>query len=227
MRKYKVVLLLLIISVTMISCYVGPRVMQTRRGPLYGRKILLDPGHGLKNKAGININSGMYGPGGIHEQVLVVDIAETLGQLLQDAGCTVYYTRNKEKFWRIYEDVKGDNYNRSFEARDLGVDAFIKIHLDWYKDKKVSGTRTFYFKRNSKKLAKYIHKSLTKTINRTNRGIEREWYVGMEVAQMPSVLVEICFISNQEEAALLKDQGFLYQCAEGMYHGIISYFKRS
>ena len=100
MRKYKVVLLLLIISVTMISCYVGPRVMQTRRGPLYGRKILLDPGHGLKNKAGININSGMYGPGGIHEQVLVVDIAETLGQLLQDAGCTVYYTRNKEKFWR-------------------------------------------------------------------------------------------------------------------------------
>jgi N-acetylmuramoyl-L-alanine amidase len=52
------------------------------------------------------------------------------------------------------------------------------------------------------------------------RGIKaEEWFV-VRNARMPSVLVEIGFITNSEDAALLSDEAYLRKLSEAIYNGI-------
>ncbi len=63
-----------------------------------------------------------------------------------------------------------------------------------------------------------------------NRGIKEESWFVVRNARMPSILVELGFISNTEEAKLLSDQDYLQKCASGIYNGItvfISHFEGS
>jgi len=63
-----------------------------------------------------------------------------------------------------------------------------------------------------------------------NRGLKEESWFVVRNARMPSVLVELGFVSNPEEAALLADSSYLKRCSTGIYNGIrsfISYFEGS
>jgi len=63
-----------------------------------------------------------------------------------------------------------------------------------------------------------------------NRGLkEQSWYV-VRKANMPSVLVELGFISNREEALKLTDPAYLNKLSLGLYNGIVNfteYFEQS
>ncbi|MBD3272670.1 MAG: hypothetical protein GF384_09065, partial [Elusimicrobia bacterium] len=50
-----------LISASLISCYTLPQTGSIPDGPLSGKRVMLDPGHGVKNSAGIIINPGMIG----------------------------------------------------------------------------------------------------------------------------------------------------------------------
>ncbi len=62
-----------------------------------------------------------------------------------------------------------------------------------------------------------------------NRGLKAAaWYV-VKNAKMPSVLVEVGFITNKEEAAQLLDEEYLQKLATGIYNGItdfVDYFEQ-
>lgn len=63
-----------------------------------------------------------------------------------------------------------------------------------------------------------------------NRGLKEEAWFVVRNARMPSVLVELGFVSNPEEAALLADSEYLRKCAVGIYNGLtsfISHFENS
>ncbi len=56
-----------------------------------------------------------------------------------------------------------------------------------------------------------------------SRGVRpEEWFV-VRNARMPSVLVEVGFVTNQEEARLLADPGHLRKLGEGIYNGIVAF----
>ena len=63
-----------------------------------------------------------------------------------------------------------------------------------------------------------------------NRGIkEEEWFV-VRNAHMPSVLVELGFITNLQDAGLLNDKTYLRKTALGIYNGLgafITHFEQS
>lgn len=63
-----------------------------------------------------------------------------------------------------------------------------------------------------------------------NRGLRaKEWYV-VRNAKMPSVLVELGFVSNPDEAKLLDTPAYLQRCALGIYNGLrlfINHFEGS
>ncbi len=74
-------------------------------------------------------------------------------------------------------------------------------------------------------MAKYILDGLDGKIGSvmTNRGIkEEEWFV-VRNAKMPSVLVELGFLTNPREAAILTDESYLKKIADGIYNGIVSF----
>ena len=56
-----------------------------------------------------------------------------------------------------------------------------------------------------------------------NRGIrENQWFVVRNV-NMPSVLIELGFITNKEEIRLLDSPAYLKKCTEGIYNGLSAF----
>ena len=56
-----------------------------------------------------------------------------------------------------------------------------------------------------------------------NRGLrEEEWFV-VRNAKMPSVLVEVGFVTNEAEARKLSDTGHLRKLGDGIYNGIVDF----
>lgn len=63
-----------------------------------------------------------------------------------------------------------------------------------------------------------------------NRGIKEESWFVVRNARMPSVLVELGFVSNPEEVKLLATDEYLQKCATGIYNGLstfITHFENS
>lgn len=56
-----------------------------------------------------------------------------------------------------------------------------------------------------------------------NRGVKEEAWFVVRNAKMPSVLVELGFVSNPVEARLLNDADYLKRCAQGIYNGLVSF----
>ena len=58
-----------------------------------------------------------------------------------------------------------------------------------------------------------------------NRGLREEsWYV-VRNARMPSILVEVGFITNREEFLRLRDEAYLLRLTEGVYTGIENFVR--
>ncbi len=56
-----------------------------------------------------------------------------------------------------------------------------------------------------------------------NRGLKEETWFVVRNAKMPSVLIEVGFVSNREEALKLSDRQYLKKISDGIYNGISSF----
>ena len=81
-------------------------------------------------------------------------------------------------------------------------------------------------------LANSILKRLGETLGKSmpSRGLKaEEWFV-VRNARMPSVLVELGFVSNEADALLMNDEAYLKKLSDALYKGIsdfIAFFERS
>ncbi|MBU0729145.1 MAG: N-acetylmuramoyl-L-alanine amidase [Proteobacteria bacterium] len=80
----------------------------------------------------------------------------------------------------------------------------------------------------SAKLAEYIQDNMVTGLNShypniTNLGVKRAPFIVLVGAQMPSILVEISFLSNPEEEKRLKSDKYLSTVAENIVSGINQY----
>ncbi len=71
-------------------------------------------------------------------------------------------------------------------------------------------------------LAQSIQKGLNQSVGSfiADRGLKEESWFVVRNAKMPAVLVELGFITNQEEAVILGDKRYLKKISEGIYNGI-------
>ena len=74
----------------------------------------------------------------------------------------------------------------------------------------------------SKMLAETLLEKLVDSLNTVNRGIKLrdDQYILTKVA-CPSVICEICFISNDAELERLKTKSFQEDAAEAIYEGVV------
>ncbi|MDX9801886.1 MAG: N-acetylmuramoyl-L-alanine amidase [Spirochaetia bacterium] len=74
-------------------------------------------------------------------------------------------------------------------------------------------------------LAQSILDGLDKSIGSKdlNRGLKEETWFVVKNAKMPSVLIEVGFVSNKEESIKLSDKNYLKKISEGIYNGIIKF----
>ncbi len=91
--------------------------------------VVLDPGHGGEDP-------GAIGPGGTFEKDVVLAIAHTTRQLLeQDPRVVVFMTREEDVFIPLADRVR--------KARSVNADVFISIHADAFTRPDVRGSSVF------------------------------------------------------------------------------------
>jgi N-acetylmuramoyl-L-alanine amidase len=93
-------------------------------------RIVLDPGHG-------GHDTGTYGPGGLLEKDLVLDVCKRLGALIQSRlGSEVVYTRTDDTFVPLEMRTQVANEHRA--------DLFLSIHANSSPATNSSGVETYY-----------------------------------------------------------------------------------
>lgn len=77
----------------------------------------------------------------------------------------------------------------------------------------------------SKKLANEIQKQITALLGMNSRGIKEEAFYVLRNNNMPSVLIELGFVTNKKDAEKLNSDKYRDLFAEAIFRGIVNYFK--
>lgn len=180
--------------------------------PLKNLKVAIDAGHG-------GSELGAIGCLGNNEKDINLDIALKLQKKLENAGATVFMTRDK--------DVEISLNDRVSKTNNFGADYFISIHNnalpDIAADKKSSGTEVYYFYPQSRDFAKSIISAITSEVGTKNNGVKQQSFAVVRNTQCISVLVEVAYIINPEDNAKLMDEKFQDGVAEAIVNGLEKY----
>jgi N-acetylmuramoyl-L-alanine amidase len=179
--------------------------------PLVGKTIIIDPGHGGED-------NGAFGRQ-IREKDVNLEVAIHLKNLLEQAGAAVILTRTDDYFVGLYE--------RPFMANDFLGDLFISIHTNNHPDLSVHGIEVFYYPNRplSQTLARLVLNNITQYTGFTGLGAKSDDFVVIRETEMPSILVEVGFLSNFQEENIMKTPEFKDRAAEGIYQGILDYWQ--
>jgi len=79
------------------------------------------------------------------------------------------------------------------------------------------------FRNQSMELAELIQKRLSRTLKIRNRGVKSAPFYVLKKVAMPSILVEVGFMSNRRDEALLRDANFREKIARALAESILSY----
>ncbi|MGL4677161.1 MAG: N-acetylmuramoyl-L-alanine amidase family protein [Brevinema sp.] len=105
--------------------------------------------------------------------------------------------------------------NAGFSPEDIQqTDSVYSILADLIRD----GTR-----KQSEWLAKYVYDDALQNTKGLGRGLKRANFFVLKYNTVPSILVEVGYMSNKQEAAKLKDEEYQNLLAIGIYQGISRY----
>ena len=199
-----------------------PQVVNYRTtGGISGKIIVLDPGHG-------GSDPGAIGPTGLQEKQVTLPIAEYLKSILEAKGAKVILTRTTDV------DVYGPHASGVDElqarvnvANGNQADAFMSIHINSFSNPNVGGIATYYFDGSdqSKKLASSVQGQIAEHSGfNGDRGIQPGNLYVLRHSLMPSILVELGFISNPTEEGHLKESSTQKAFANELAKGLELYF---
>lgn len=142
-----------------------------------------------------------------HEKDFNLDIALKLKEKLKSLGYEVYMSRETDKFVDLYDRTK--------VANSLNVDLFISIHNNAVDNPQTRGTMVLYKEKNlnsfisDKQFAQIVLDYIIKEVGTQNKGIvERPNLVVLKTSNMPAILVEVAFGTNQDDLNLLLSDSF-------------------
>lgn len=156
-------------------------------------KIILDPGHGGSDP-GATYN-------GRQEKDDSLKLEMAVGQLLENAGFDVEYTRTT--------DVYNTPFEKAMIANNAGGDLFVSFHRNSAPSSNMyNGIQTLVYNDEGLKaqLARNINENLT-TLGFEDKGVvERPNLVVLKRTKMPAVLIEAGFINSDTDNAIFDNQ---------------------
>ncbi|MFZ5899628.1 MAG: SH3 domain-containing protein [Bacillota bacterium] len=184
-------------------------------GALADRTVVLDAGHGGRDP-------GAIGATGLQEKDVNLAIVLEAARLLEQEGINVVLTRSTDEY------VELDR--RPVIANDHGADVFVSVHCNSNYSSSYNGTSTYYSAQNvsgetgeRQRLASAVQDEMVRVLGLKDGGVRTAGFVVTKYTNMPSCLVEVAFISNPSEEALLSTESFRNNAAQAIVRGIITY----
>ncbi|MFS8861215.1 N-acetylmuramoyl-L-alanine amidase [Synechococcus sp. H60.4] len=191
-----------------------PAPAQASPPPPLGRTVIaIDPGHGGRDP-------GAIGVGGIQEKDIVLSVSHQVRQLLQERGYTVVMTRTDDR-----EVLLQPRVDRAVQAN---ATLLVSIHANALERSSVHGIETYYLRPDSAELATILHRSLVQATGAADRGVRRaRFFVVRETpVGMPSVLLELGYVTNPTEGRKLAAPEYQAILARAIADGIETFLRK-
>ncbi len=171
--------------------------------------VVIDPGHGGRDPGAVGIS-------GLQEKDVILPISQDVARILEQQGMQVRMTRNNDTFVSLE--------GRTNMANSINADLFVSIHANAISLDRpdVNGLETYYHQ-TGRNLAATIHRNILQRLNIRDRRVRQARFYVLRQSRMPSVLVEVGFVTGREDAANLRNPNFRRQMAEAIAAGIIEY----
>ena len=182
-------------------------------------KIYIDQGHNPQNP-----NAGAEG-NGLREQDIVFRVGVLLADLLRANPNFEVRLSRPNADTQIGSSNTTSLRARVDDANSWGADYFLSLHTNASSIAAASGSEAFAFSRTSPAFAlgEDILEGLAASTGLRNRGMQvRSGLYVLRKTTMPSLLIELGFITNPDDARLMSQQPELF--ARGIYNGILNYF---
>lgn len=198
------------------SLKMGDSIFYQKKGSTYhgkilsGKTIIIDPGHGGKDIGSTGQN------GTLEKDITLVTAKEIEKELLEKTGATVFLTREMDQTVSLQKRVE--------MGEKAKADFFLSVHYDAFFTHDVKGITCYYYKWKDKWAAKRMNEYLFNSgIKTRDRGVEKGDYYVLRENKKPSVLLELGYISNEEDEELMNSQFFQQQVAKAAVEAIIDY----
>ncbi len=176
--------------------------------------VVIDPGHGAFDFGAHN----KY----CCEKNACLTTALLLEKHLREMGYQVVLTRSSDSFVPLKDRAKF--------ANSVHANIFVSIHYNAAKDVSASGIEVYYFQqgdnersKESKQLAQCVLGKMLSKTGATSRGVKSGNFCVIRETDMPAILVEGGFITNQKEVKLLSDRKYLDKIATAISEGVERY----
>lgn len=210
--------------------------------PLSGKLICVDPGHCVTPLTGKGYTElvsplssqkkGLYSTGtsGKHttEEKVNLAVGLALRDRLEELGATVVMTRTESKM-----TISG--IERCEIANKAGADVAIRIHCDGSTDRSVHGVSVLVpsgdllgtpsIQDESVRLGQLMVDAVSAQTGAYNRGtVKRTDLTGFNFSEVPSVLIEMGFMTNADEDAKLASADYQAKIVEGMVQSVLAWY---
>lgn len=179
-----------------------------RAGPrMRGKRIVVDPGHGGRDP-GVSVV-------GVTEADLMWDLARRLVGRMSATGMEAMLTRR--------EDTCPPDNERAAFANTAGADLVLSLHTDANHSMHAEGLATFHFGSGSgatstvgEALAGLIQRELLSRTSLLDCGSQARTWELLRLTRMPTVRVEVGYLTNLGDRRKLLDPAFRDVVAEGV-----------
>jgi len=225
MRK-KLIMVILVFSFLFFSFSVIEATFRRMRSTAiyHPTTIILDAGHG-------GFDGGAVGGNGLIERDLVFNITQMTAENLRLQGFNVILTRTDAKDLASANATnrKKEDLAKRVELINQQTSAIaISIHANAIENERWRGAQTFYHPKSleNKQLASHLMSAMQANLPNNTRDARTlsHLYI-LKHAQIPTALVEVGFLSNRAEAALLSEDHYQELVAYAIFEGILAYFE--
>ena len=187
--------------------------------PKGGEKMIvcIDPGHG-------GPDPGAVSPSGIQEKKITLTVAKRVAEYLRRAGVKVALTRDKDMELVAGNDSAAELYARAKVANNAKADFFLSIHCNAASTSDAEGFELYHYPGSTKgaMLATKIAAAYAMASGLKKRKVASANFQVLRDTAMPAVLIELGFLTNKADCALLREPAFQDKIALGIAFGILN-----
>lgn len=186
--------------------------------PKGGEKMIvcIDPGHGGPDPGAVSAD-------GIQEKKITLTVAKRVAEYLRRAGIQVVLTRDTDKELVLGNDDAAELRARAQVANNAKADYFLSIHCNAASTPDAEGFELYHYPGSTKgaMLATKIAGAYAVASGLKKRKVTSANFQVLRDTAMPAALIELGFLTNKADCALLREPAFQDKIALGIAFGIL------